>query len=160
MRVKPETNETVNSGTSRTAAAEIEKMMYTNGKMKVAAPTHSLHERETKRDLSLFLLVPTLFWKVTPIMPKYITGIARILSSAHLLLTLHYNNPCHYDADNKDIIKSIKDQYDQWVTTYYRLGYLNKIKHLNDGWHDIVKMILEDLYSKDKKLKEHVYYLY
>lgn len=97
MCLKPETNKTVNSVKSRTAAAETEKIMYTNGKTKVVESTHSLQKRETKYDLLLFL-VPALFWKVTPIMPAYITGIARMLST-HLLLTLHY---IFVDKDNYD----------------------------------------------------------
>ncbi len=58
------------------------------GKTKMVASTHSLHERTTKYDLLLFM-VPALFFKLTPIMPVYVTGVARILST-HLLLTLHY----------------------------------------------------------------------
>jgi len=65
-----------------------ESKKYNNAKTKMVASTHSKHKRETKYDLLLFL-VPALFWKLTPIMPAYLTGITRILST-HILLTLHY----------------------------------------------------------------------
>ncbi len=61
----------------------------------MVASTHSLHKRETKYDLLLFL-VPALFYKFTPILPTYIIGIARMIST-HVLLTLHY---LFVDKDN------------------------------------------------------------
>jgi len=50
--------------------------------------THSAHERTTKYDLLLFL-VPALFYKITPVHPIFITGIARIVAT-RLILTVHY----------------------------------------------------------------------
>ena len=97
MCLKPETNNTVNPVKAKTSAAETEKTTYNNGKTKMVASTHSLHKRETKYDLLLFL-VPALFWKVTPILPTYLTGIARMIST-HLILTLHY---IFVDKDNYD----------------------------------------------------------
>lgn len=89
MCLKTSTSETVRqtAATKSTSAAE-ETKIYNNGKSKIVASTHSAHRRETKYDFLLFL-VPALFWKLTPIMPAYITGVARILST-HVLLTVHY----------------------------------------------------------------------
>lgn len=68
---------------------EVATESYSNGKAKkMVTSTHSLHKRETKYDLMIFL-VPALFFKVTPIVPVYITGITRILST-RILLSLHY----------------------------------------------------------------------
>jgi len=104
MCIKTSPSKTVRSSTRTTATAmdsaneaeEIKSMNYNNGKpTKMVNSTHSLHRRETKYDLLLFL-VPLLFCKLTPVMPAYITGVARILST-HALLTLHY---IYCDKDN------------------------------------------------------------
>ena len=73
------------------------KLLVDDKETKMVASTHSLHKRETKYDLLLFL-VPALFWKLTPIAPTYIIGTCRMLST-HLLLTLHY---LFVDKDNYD----------------------------------------------------------
>ena len=78
---------TEENNTTKSTSNSLDKS-YNNGKTKMVNSTHSLHRRETKYDLLLFL-VPALFFKITPILPVYLTGIARILST-HTLLTLHY----------------------------------------------------------------------
>jgi len=90
MCLNPEANKTL-----KHSAPPAEEKIYTAGKTKMIASTHSKHKRETKYDLLLFL-IPALFWKLTPIMPSYIVGIIRILST-RIILTLHY---LFVDKDN------------------------------------------------------------
>ena len=60
---------------------------------------NSFPSQETKYDLLLFL-VAALFWKVTPILPTYLIGIARMICT-HLILTLHYIFVTKDNYDNK-----------------------------------------------------------
>lgn len=76
------------SNTRPSSPATEEKLTKVSASTKMVDSTHSLHRRETKYDLLLFLL-PALFFKLTPVYPIYITGILRMLST-HLILTLHY----------------------------------------------------------------------
>jgi sterol desaturase/sphingolipid hydroxylase (fatty acid hydroxylase superfamily) len=110
MCLKTTTSKTVRQS-SAPAGAEETKLYHP--KTKVVASTHSLHKRETKYDLLLFLL-PALLWKVTPIMPAYLTGIVRILST-HLVLTLHY---LFCDKDNylnKLTQKQLRREKDEYL---------------------------------------------
>ncbi len=79
----------------------------------MVASTHSLHQRTTKYDLLLFM-VPALFFKLTPIMPVYVTGVARILST-HLLLTLHYLFCDKDNYANKLTQKQLKREKDDYL---------------------------------------------
>lgn len=89
MCLKTSTAKTVRQSKPRSSSpASTETSTVSSAKTKMVPSTHSLHKRETKYDLLLFL-VPALFYKITPIMPIYITGILRILST-HVFLTLHY----------------------------------------------------------------------
>ena len=90
MCLKPESNKTVQAAAAAATSHAATKLLYNENanKPKMVQSTHSLHRRETKYDLLLFLL-PALFYKITPVLPCYIIGLARMLST-HVLLTLHY----------------------------------------------------------------------
>lgn len=66
---------------------------------------------------------------------------------------IDYIYPSHYAAVNKDIINLMKDQHKECGTRYFGLGNLNKMKQLNDGGKDIVKMVANDEYLKDKNIR-------
>lgn len=74
-----------NKGDSKAAMAKVEAMP---SKSKVLAPTHSSRTRNTDYDFLLFM-VPALFFKVTPVLPLYVIGILRVLST-RLTISLHY----------------------------------------------------------------------
>jgi sterol desaturase/sphingolipid hydroxylase (fatty acid hydroxylase superfamily) len=78
---------------------------------------------------------------------KYVGRIVCILRSPW-----DYMSPTSYDAINQDIVKLIRTQYDQNGTRYFGLGNLNKMKQLNDGGNEIVKLIQSDSYLKDKEI--------
>lgn len=90
MCLKPESNKTVQAAAAAATSHAATKLLYNENanKPKMVQSTHSLHRLETKYDLLLFLL-PALFYKITPVLPCYIIGLARMLST-HVLLTLHY----------------------------------------------------------------------
>lgn len=102
MCLKPETTKPVQQA-SGTATSVSEKLLYSsNGaadaegrQIKAVTSTHSLHIRETKYDLLIFLM-PMLFFKVTPILPCYAICVTRMIST-HVLLSLHY---LFVDKDN------------------------------------------------------------
>lgn len=97
MCLKPETTGAVQAPSPSATAAVNEKLVYSESeqKPKMVTSTHSLHKRETKYDLLIFLL-PALMYKFTPVLPLYLIGITRMLST-HLILTLHY---IFVDKDN------------------------------------------------------------
>jgi len=66
---------------------------------------------------------------------------------------LDYMIPKRYDAVNAGILKLIKDQYKKSGTRYFGLGNLNKMKQLNDSGVLIAKMVNEDKFLKDKKIR-------
>ncbi|GFH49175.1 hypothetical protein CTEN210_05651 [Chaetoceros tenuissimus] len=86
---------------------------YTNGKTKMVTSTHSLHKRETKYDLLLFL-APALLYKLTPVAPLYITGIIRMLS-IRLILTLHYLFCDKDNYNNKLTQKQLKREKEDYL---------------------------------------------
>lgn len=90
-----------------------ESTKYDNAKTKVVASTHSLHKRETKYDYLLFL-VPALFYKITPVLPLYITGLARMLST-HLLLSLHYMFCDKDNYNNKLTQKQLSREKEEYL---------------------------------------------
>ena len=97
MCLKPETTSAVQAPSPSATAAVNEKLVYSESeqKPKMVTSTHSLHKRETKYDLLIFFL-PALMYKFTPVLPLYLIGITRMLST-HLILTLHY---IFVDKDN------------------------------------------------------------
>jgi sterol desaturase/sphingolipid hydroxylase (fatty acid hydroxylase superfamily) len=64
-----------------------------------------------------------------------------------------YMSPNSYDAINKEMLKLMRQEHAKFGTRYFGLGNLNKMKQLNDGGVDIVKMVKEDSYLKDKKIR-------
>lgn len=58
-------------------------------------PTHSAVKRDTSYDLVFFLL-PALLWRITPVYPIFIIGLARILAT-RMVNSLHY---IFFDKDN------------------------------------------------------------
>lgn len=66
---------------------------------------------------------------------------------------IDYIYPSHYKGVNEDIVRLIKDQYNECGTRYFGLGNLNKMKQLNDGGRVIVDMIKNDAQLKDKKIR-------
>jgi sterol desaturase/sphingolipid hydroxylase (fatty acid hydroxylase superfamily) len=79
---------------------------------KVLVPTHSAKERNTEYDI-LFFLAPALFCSITPVLPIFVIGILRVIST-HLTLSLHY---IFVDKDNYNTkisqkqLKREKDDY-------------------------------------------------
>lgn len=114
MCIKPANKSTKDASVSGSAAV-LDKDVSTlkDGREKMIAATHSSHKRNTDYDLLLFL-VPALFWKFTPILPVFLVGITRILST-HLLLTLHY---IFFDKDNynnKISMKQLHRERDEYL---------------------------------------------
>ena len=66
---------------------------------------------------------------------------------------LDYMSPKKYDAVNRDILLLMRQEYDKYGTRFFGLGNLNKMKQLNDGGRDIVRMVEEDPYLKDKNIR-------
>ncbi|KAL7574563.1 hypothetical protein ACA910_015913 [Epithemia clementina (nom. ined.)] len=64
-----------------------------------------------------------------------------------------YLTPSHYNVLNKELLDCIKKEYKTKGTRYFGLGNLNKMKQLNDGGKEIVRMIQEDEYLRDKKIR-------
>jgi len=82
-------------------------------KSKIVPSTHSALERKTDYDVLLFL-VPALFWKLTPVMPIFIIGIARIISTK-LTLSLHYMLVDKDNYDNKLTQKQLHRERDDYL---------------------------------------------
>mmetsp|Transcript_16645 Transcript_16645/g.23444 ORF Transcript_16645/g.23444 Transcript_16645/m.23444 type:complete len:650 (+) Transcript_16645:27-1976(+) len=82
-------------------------------KSKAIAPSHSAHERNTKYDLLLFLL-PALAWKLTPVLPVYIIGITRIIST-RLFMSLHYIFVDKDNYNNKLSQKQLKREGEDYL---------------------------------------------
>lgn len=64
-----------------------------------------------------------------------------------------YMSPQSYDAINKEILSLMRKEHRKHGTRHYGLGNLNKMKQLNDGGIEISRMIKEDPYLKDKKIR-------
>lgn len=64
-----------------------------------------------------------------------------------------YMHPNTYPTINKEMIDLIKREYKAHGTRYFGLGNLNKMKQLNEGGVEIAKMIEEDEFLKDKKIR-------
>jgi sterol desaturase/sphingolipid hydroxylase (fatty acid hydroxylase superfamily) len=80
---------------------------------KAIAPTHSAHERQTKHDLFLFL-VPLLFSWATPVLPVYIIGIVRMIST-RLTLALHYMLVDKDNYNNKITQKQLEREKSEYL---------------------------------------------
>ncbi len=64
-----------------------------------------------------------------------------------------YMTPESYDAINQDMIKLMRKEHQKHGTRYFGLGNLNKMKQLNDGGLEMVKLVEQDEYLKDKNIK-------
>jgi len=87
--------------------------MKDDGREKMITATHSAHKRNTDYDLLLFL-APALFYKFTPILPVFLIGITRVLST-HLLLTLHYLFVDKDNYNNKIPMKQLHRERDEYI---------------------------------------------
>lgn len=77
--------------------------------------------------------------------------VARIIVLART--PYDYMSPKSDATINREILQLVRQEYDRYGTRYYGLGNLNKMKQLNDGGLEIVKMIAEDSYLSDKKIR-------
>lgn len=66
---------------------------------------------------------------------------------------LDYFNEGTYPAINREILTLIRREYETRGTRYFGLGNLNKMKRLNDGGVDISRLVAEDPFLKDKKVR-------
>jgi sterol desaturase/sphingolipid hydroxylase (fatty acid hydroxylase superfamily) len=64
-----------------------------------------------------------------------------------------YMQPKSYDGINREIVELIRLQYDKYGTRLFGLGNLNKMQQLNNSGKDIVRMVEEDPYLADKKIR-------
>jgi sterol desaturase/sphingolipid hydroxylase (fatty acid hydroxylase superfamily) len=82
-------------------------------KPKVLSPTHTAKERNTDYDL-LYFLAPALCFVITPVVPMYIIGILRIIST-HLTLSLHYIFVDKDNYNNKISQKQLQREKDDYL---------------------------------------------
>jgi len=66
---------------------------------------------------------------------------------------LDYMSPKSYKKVNDEILQLIREQNQKYGTRYFGLGNLNKMKQLNESGIDIVKLIQQDDYLSDKKIR-------
>jgi sterol desaturase/sphingolipid hydroxylase (fatty acid hydroxylase superfamily) len=64
-----------------------------------------------------------------------------------------YITSSRYSGVNKEIIQCMREQHKKFGTRYFGLGNLNKMKQLNNGGVDIVRMVQEDPYLADKNIR-------
>jgi sterol desaturase/sphingolipid hydroxylase (fatty acid hydroxylase superfamily) len=64
-----------------------------------------------------------------------------------------YMSPASYNAINQEMVALMRQEHAKYGTRYFGLGNLNKMKQLNNGGIDITKMVQEDAYLKDKKIR-------
>lgn len=86
---------------------------FEQSKPKVLAPTHTAKERNTDYDL-LYFLAPALCCVITPVVPMYIIGILRIIST-HLTLSLHYIFVDKDNYNNKISQKQLQREKDDYL---------------------------------------------
>lgn len=112
MCKRPQTNiESVKSSASTPAGEEVSTL-----KSKGIAPTH-LKERNTSYDWLIFL-GPALFWKITPVVPLYLTAITRMIVT-QIILSLHYMFVDKENYLNKISAKQLKREKDDYFSAYY-----------------------------------------
>lgn len=66
---------------------------------------------------------------------------------------IDYMTPASYDAINQDMLKLMRKEHRERGTRYFGLGNLNKMKQLNDGGIQMVQLVQQDAYLKDKNIK-------
>ena len=66
---------------------------------------------------------------------------------------MDYLLPSRHAKVNRDIVKLIEQEYKAHGTRYFGLGNMNKNKQLNDGGNEIVRLVRENEFLKDKKIR-------
>lgn len=64
-----------------------------------------------------------------------------------------YMTSKNYAGINRDILQLVRQEYDAHGTRFFGLGNLNKMQQLNSGGEDIVRMVGQDSYLCDKKIR-------
>jgi len=64
-----------------------------------------------------------------------------------------YMSPKSYKSINNDIVKLMRQEHKRSGTRYFGLGNLNKMKQLNEGGIEIARLVKEDPYLKDKRIR-------
>jgi Fatty acid hydroxylase superfamily len=64
-----------------------------------------------------------------------------------------YMTPKHYSGVNREILELMRQEYESHGTRYFGLGNLNKMQQLNNSGLDIARMVQEDPYLRDKKIR-------
>eukprot|EP00522_Entomoneis_paludosa_P004575 CAMPEP_0172464882 /NCGR_PEP_ID=MMETSP1065-20121228/51825_1 /TAXON_ID=265537 /ORGANISM="Amphiprora paludosa, Strain CCMP125" /LENGTH=650 /DNA_ID=CAMNT_0013221241 /DNA_START=66 /DNA_END=2018 /DNA_ORIENTATION=- len=100
-----------------TKVAPPSEQVSTQEKGEQITPSHTHADRNTSYDW-LYFLGPALFWKITPVMPMYITTIIRMLCT-HIILSLHYMFVDKENYTNKITQKQLKREKDDYFTAYY-----------------------------------------
>lgn len=77
--------------------------------------------------------------------------VARIICLART--PWDYVSPARYAGVNREIVALMRQEHQTKGTRYYGLGNLNKMQQLNDSGHDIVRMVEQDPYLCDKKIR-------
>ena len=77
--------------------------------------------------------------------------IARIICLART--PYDYMTPKNYSGVNREILQLIRQEYTTKGTRYFGLGNLNKMQQLNNSGIDIVQMIQEDSFLRDKNIR-------
>jgi len=58
-----------------------------------------------------------------------------------------------YDDIKREMLNLMRQEYEKYGTRYFGLGNLNKMKQLNDGGLEMVRLIEQDPYLKDKNIR-------
>jgi Delta7-sterol 5-desaturase len=66
---------------------------------------------------------------------------------------IDFMNPKTYPVMNQEIVKLMEDQHRECGTRSFGLGNLTKMKQLNDGGSEIVRLVEENEYLKDKDIR-------
>lgn len=64
-----------------------------------------------------------------------------------------YMKPTSYADINREIVALMRQEHQKFGTRYFGLGNLNKMKQLNDGGIEVAKMVEQDQYLKDKRIR-------
>jgi sterol desaturase/sphingolipid hydroxylase (fatty acid hydroxylase superfamily) len=106
-----------------------------------------------------FMIVATIAWtcrffsssyKVS----KYLIHGKKVGRVVSLLRTpIDYMSKKMYPTLNREIMEVIREHHRENGTRYFGLGNLNKMKQLNDGGEDIVRMVQEDKELAGQKIR-------
>jgi sterol desaturase/sphingolipid hydroxylase (fatty acid hydroxylase superfamily) len=79
---------------------------------------------------------------------KYIGRVICLMRSP-----LDFTRKSNYLKINKEIVTLIEEQHREFGTRFFGLGNLTKMKQLNDGGVDVVRMVESHPYLRDKKIR-------